>query len=391
MSDPRPLSPGPSGTPGFGPPEAPVERPPSLPRLGWRFWLGVAAFWAFFGFVVGNHMYFSMRSHGHDWGLIILWQIGGAAAWIVLTPAVLALDRRFPFAAGKFWRFVPLHTAAALGFAAARLVPLTALSMLLDPFRPVAREATFVGEYRKLLIEWLLIDLLVYAAILVFARILAYREQSYRDQLRASRLHAALSAAELRALELEVQPHFLFNALNAIAVLVRDGDTDRASRMVVALGDLLRLTLKRRGRVFVPLVEELDHVRRYLDLQKARFADRLDVRIDVPDEALNVEVPCLILQPLVENAVRHGIEGKRGHGTVGVNVKRSNGSLEIEVSDDGPGLRPDAVSSGTGIGLANLRARLEALFDDRWRLELGDAEGQGTLVRVLIPSREATS
>ena len=364
--------------------------PASLARPGWRFWLAISTLWAFFGFVVGNHVYFSMRGHGHDWGLILLWQIGGAAAWILLTPAVLALDRRHPLGPDRRWRVAPLHLVAALMFAGLRLIPLTALSLVLDPFRPVAREATFAGEYGKLLAEWLLVDLMVYAAILVLARVLGYREQAYQDQLRASRLRAELAAAELRALELEVQPHFLFNALNAIATLIRAGQGRRAADMVVALADLLRSTLQRRGRVFLTLAEELEHVQRYLDLQKARFQDRLEVRVEMAAEARRARVPGLVLQPLVENAFRHGIERKRGPGSVAITARRSGAWLDLSVRDDGPGPDADPTSSGTGIGLANLRARLEALFEDRWRLELGAAEGGGTRVAVSIPWSEGT-
>lgn len=366
-------------------------------RLGWRFWLAVAGFWAFFGFVVGNHVFFSMRSHGHEWNRIVVWQMGGAAAWILLTPLVLALDRRFPIRPGQIRRAILVHGATAIAFATLRLVPLTALSLLLDPFQPVPREATFAGEYKHLLTEWLFLDVTVYVAVLLFARMLEYRERHFRDQLRASHLRAELSAAELRALELEVQPHFLFNALNAIATLVRGNDRERASQMVVALADLLRLTLKRRGQVFLALTEELDHVQRYLDVQKARFGDRLEARVDLANDARRATVPGLVLQPLVENAFRHGIERKRGQGVVTVHAERQGSTLALSVADNGPGFANDATSTGsketdghgnksdTGIGLANLRSRLQALYGDQWSLTFESPTGGGTIVRITLP------
>ncbi len=369
-------------------------------RLGWRFWLAVAGFWALFGFVVGNHVYFGMRGHGHAWGRIILWQVGGASAWILLTPAVLALDRWFPFRAGRIRVAMGVHTIAAIVFAAIRLVPLTAFSLLVDPFRPVPREASFRGEYAQLLAEWVFLDVIVYVAILLFARMLEYRERHYRDQLRASHLRAELSAAELRALELEVHPHFLFNALNAISVLVREGDRERASRMVVGLADLLRLTLKRRGRVFMSLAEEIDHVRLYFDVQKARFEDRLAVEIDLDDSVKHAMVPGLVLQPLVENAFRHGIEKKRGQGIVRVRAQWVSNRLELIIEDNGPGIAPtgdpganhngqSAVEPGNGIGLSNLRSRLDTLYEpDRWSLDLTSEPGAGTRVVVRLPFEE---
>lgn len=365
-----------------------IDDPGPAPQPGWRFWVAVAVFWAFFGFVVGNHLFFSMRSHGHSWLRIIVWQMGGAAAWILLTPAVLALDRRFPFASARRWRLLIVHIAAALLFGALHLIPLTTLSRVLDPFRPVPREATFAGEYVNLLGEWMLLDILVYAGILLLAHALELREQHYRDSLRASRLRAELSAAELRALELEIHPHFLFNALNAVAVLVREGDRGRASRMVVGLADLLRLTLKRRGQLFLPLTAELEHVRLYLDVQKTRFEDRLDWWFEVDPAARSATVPALVLQPLVENALRHGIERSRTGGTVSVGVVRDGPRLSLTVCDDGPGPAEDAETAGSGIGLANLRARLRALYEDRWSLELDGRPGGGTRVRVTIPWRE---
>ncbi|MEM9594127.1 MAG: histidine kinase [Acidobacteriota bacterium] len=366
-----------------------LGRPPAALRGVW-FWIAVALGWAFFGFIIGNHMYFGMRSHGHSWGRLVLWQMAGAGAWVLLTPAVLALDRRFPFRYGNLAVATPVHAVAAVAFGALRLVPLTSFSRLLDPFRPVAREPTFWGEYLALAAEWVHLDVLIYAAILFLARVVSYREQHYRDVLRASRLQAELSAAELRALELEIHPHFLFNSLNAIAGLVREGDQKRSEAMVVGLADLVRLTLQRRGRQMVSLGEELRHVDLYLDLQKARFGERLTLAQAIEPEAVGGAVPGLMLQPLVENAIRHGIERRRLGGTVTLSAARKGERLEIGVQDEGPGQKSGPSSSGAGIGLDNLRSRLEALFDDRWDLRLEPLTGGGTRARVMIPWIDAS-
>ena len=352
---------------------------------GWRLWVPVALFWALFGFIIGNHLYFSMRAHGHSWSRIVLWQMGSAAAWIVLTPVVIALDRRFPLRRPRIARAVTVHVVAALVFDAVRLVPLTALSRLLDPFRPVPREDTFAAEYAALMAEWVHLDLLVYVAILAFAYAAQSRRQQFRDRLRASRLEAELSAAELRALELEIRPHFLFNALNGINALVRSGDNGPASKMLVGLGDLLRATLKRRGRQLVTLAEELEHVGLYLDLQKARFGDRLEVEVRVAPELLRAAVPGLILQPLVENAIRHGVERRSGRCAVTIEASRDGSALRLEVADDGPGL---GAKERDGIGLGNVRSRLEALYGEGWGLDLASPGGRGTRATLSIPWRE---
>jgi signal transduction histidine kinase len=353
---------------------------------GWRLWLSLVAFWAILGFIIGNHVYYSMRTHGHSWSRVVLWQMGGAAAWIVLTPVVIALDRRFPLRRHHIARAFAVHVVAALSFAAVRLVPLTAFSRRLDPFRPVPREGTFVAEYLALIAEWVHLDILVYVAILAVAHAAEYRQQIFRDRLRASRLQAELAAAELRALELEIQPHFLFNALNGINGLVGSGENRLASRLLVGLGDLLRATLKRRGRQLVSLKEELEHVALYLDLQKARFGERLRVEVRVAPELLRAAVPGLVLQPLVENAIRHGVERRSGPCTVTIGAEREDSTLRLLVADDGPG---PGEQRGRGIGLDNIRSRLKALYGQGWRLDLEGAGSSGTRASLAIPWRLA--
>lgn len=376
-----PSSPSPS-------PPLPPDAPPSYdePAAGRKalFWTAVAAFWVVFGFLIGNHLYFGMRGHGHAWSRIVLWQIGGAAFWIPLTPLVLAATRALPLRRGALLRHAPAHLALAVGFGAARLVPLTWLSRSLDPFRPVAREATFGAEYRMLLFEWIALDVLVYAGIVLFALVLESRRDRVQERLRASHLRAELAAAELRVLELEIRPHFLFNALQAVNSLVRRGETEAASAAIVALADLLRTTLRRRGRQTVTLEEEVDLALAYLEIERLRFSDRLAIRVDLPEEVRRTPVPGLLLQPLVENAVRHGVERSREAGEIALVARREGPVLVVEVLDDGPGPTSGAPP---GVGLQNVRSRLSALYGaDAWSMQLTGREEGGALARVAFPA-----
>jgi LytS/YehU family sensor histidine kinase len=223
-------------------------------------------------------------------------------------------------------------------------------------------------------------------AILAVAHAEQYRQQTFRDRLRASRLQAELAAAELRALELEIQPHFLFNALNGINGLVGSGENRLASKLLVGLGELLRATLKRRGRQLVSLREELEHVALYLDLQTARFGERLQVEVRVAPELLRAAVPGLVLQPLVENSIRHGVERRSGPCTVTIGAVRDGPTLRLVVADDGPG---PGEQRGRGIGLENIRSRLKALYGTGWRLELEGAGRGGARASLSIPWRLA--
>jgi len=187
---------------------------------------------------------------------------------------------------------------------------------------------------------------------------------------------------------MQLNPHFLFNALNSISMLVRGGRSSEAVRMLAGLGDLLRGVLDEERPGEVPLREELDFLRRYLAIEQIR-ADRLEVRMEVAPELMEARVPTLILQPLVENAIRHGISKSSAAGLVEIGAWRENGSLLLSVRDDGPGL--SAEGGREGVGLANTRARLARMYGDQQGLEMENAEGGGTRVTLRLPHRLGTA
>jgi LytS/YehU family sensor histidine kinase len=205
--------------------------------------------------------------------------------------------------------------------------------------------------------------------------------------MQAARLEAQLSEAQLGALRMQLNPHFLFNSLNAITVLVRDGDTIAASRMLELLSEVLRQVLRSEPGHETALADELDFIGRYLEIEKVRFSDRLRPRIEADPGIAWAAVPRFILQPLVENALRHGISRRSDAGLLEVNAAREGNELVLRVRDDGPGLQTDA-KPAAGVGLLNTRLRLEALYGERGRLEIVDAAGGGVIVTVRLPYHE---
>jgi signal transduction histidine kinase len=228
-------------------------------------------------------------------------------------------------------------------------------------------------------------DLLVYGAILGSWYLFSIYRKLQEREIAASRLEAQLNEARLFALRSQLKPHFFFNAMNTIAMLVRANENALAIRTVAGMSDLLRHVLQENPAPLVPLREELDFVGRYLEIERVRFHDRLRPRIEVDPAALDLMVPNLLLQPLVENALRHGVGRRAGASLVEVRGTRNNGKLRLAVRDDGPGLAANNSSAGVGIGLRNTRERLSELYGKNFGFELRDAEGGGAEVVIELP------
>jgi LytS/YehU family sensor histidine kinase len=205
----------------------------------------------------------------------------------------------------------------------------------------------------------------------------------YREgEVRTAQLSAQLAQAQLQALRMQLHPHFLFNTLNAISTLVHK-DPEIADRMIARLSDLLRLTLENIGIQEVRLAKELEFLERYLEIERMRFADRLEVRMQIAPETLDARAPYLILQPLVENAIRHGIAPRAARGCVEIGAERRDGKLVLTVKDDGPGM--GATGAKHGVGISSTRARLERLYGAAHRFELENGENGGLIVTMELP------
>jgi two-component system, LytTR family, sensor kinase len=296
--------------------------------------------------------------------------------WALLTPPILLLAEKFPLERGRRARNVAIHAAAALASVVLSEPPTwLILTVLHAPRLAPNLWAMAVAES--------FIDVFSYAAIVALGHALVYHRVSTEERLRRSELESRLLAARMEALEARIHPHFLFNALNTISSLIRTGDTRLAVRAVARLGDLMRNLLLDESQE-VPLAQELDFVARYLELEQARFGERLSSRIDADAAVMGALVPRLVLQPLVENALRHGIEPSRGPGRVEVRASRAGEMLELEVRDSGHG--EGSAAQSTRMGLATTRARLAQLYGDRQDLALTSGS-EGTIARVVIPFR----
>ena len=294
------------------------------------------------------------------------------ALWAACVPLVVRIDRRLDGGTGWVGSLVGHLAAATLAFLLLN-VPAAGLMKL---GQSVAPDSTFWSQYLFRLSYRLPSGWVTYAAILTVARLL-------REFVRSQRLSRDLDRAQLRVLRAQVQPHFLFNTLHTAASLVRSGDRGGAVETMADLGDLLRRSLKHGSSDTVPLQQELDFLVRYLDIQRRRFGDRLSVGIDVPEELRTAHVPTFLLQPLVENALQHGLELDEGHGDVRVRVDRDGGRLRIRVDDSGGRLHslPD---DGHGVGISNTQRRLQVLYDNRGELDAAVVDGR-SVVTVRIP------
>jgi two-component system, LytTR family, sensor kinase len=228
----------------------------------------------------------------------------------------------------------------------------------------------------------------LYGAILLVSHVLDSRERLALQQTETARLNEQLSKAQLNALRQQIEPHFLFNTLNAIAGLVREKQNDAAVNMIAGLSDFLRRVLDDANRQQVPLEEELDFALKYLDIQKVRFAERLQVSVSVPKELFPAPVPSLILQPMVENAVKHGIAKRVHGGAIRIAALRSNGKLTLSVYNDGPSLPVGWEDSRSGIGISNVRTRLQGLYGEAFEFNVRNHEPGGVEVSLSVPCKE---
>jgi two-component system, LytTR family, sensor kinase len=334
-----------------------------------------------------QHFAVGMRADGGPGVLeAIMRPAPGWLTWALFSIVVLRLAQRRPIAARGWKRAVALHLPLALGMALVHIAVLVVANRIGSP---LAAEWSWGEQYASFMSGILHVDLLIYGAILALGHLLAERHATREREIAAAQLRAELTAAQLHALRMQLNPHFLFNSLNAAVTLVRTGDRPTAARMLTRLGDLLRHTLRETYPQEVPLRDELDLISRYIEVEQVRFQDRLRVSFDVDTAVMDARVPSMILQPLVENAIRHAIEPRREAGAVIVRGRRSGDVLELEVADDGPGISPDA-DTLPGIGLANTRERLTRLYPLVARLDLINCGG-GTTARVTVPFSVASA
>jgi two-component sensor histidine kinase len=352
----------------------------------WRPYLGVALFWALFGWLHGTQVYLGIRAEVTTVRFVyrdfVTYQVTCWLIWALLTPMVVWVSRRVPLA----WRPAPIliHLACGIFCALVRSAGIRLVAHWLSPWGP-DQPRPWLDVYLGTLSSNFHLDTLVYWAIVGVVHAIDSRRRLREREVHALRVETQLAEARLANLQLQLQPHFLFNTLHTIAGLVRDGRSESSVAIIAGLSDLLRYSLDNAGRNLVPLAEEVEVVQRYLEIQQARFPDRLRFVIDVAAETRDAAVPTLLLQPLVENAIRHGIAESTSAGRIEVHTRRDGDDVIIEIVDDGA---PLAHGWREGVGLSSTRRRLEHLYGDRGSIELANLD-RGVVARVRIPhSRE---
>ena len=367
--------------------------PPDMParaRTAPPIWFLIFAAWLVPALLSGFDTYMQDRLEGRaaEWR----WVIFNGVDWLlyaVLTPVVFRASRRFPLRRPHIAGRVAIHIAGALAMCVAWAAMGSALRLAIFP------RTADLTVYKVWLgfVSWVFTTLPfgvgVYFALVGIQHSFFYFAQARERETQAARLAAQLSEARLGALRMQLNPHFLFNSLNAITVLVRDGDTGDASRMLELLSGVLRQVLQTDRGHETSLAEELDFLKRYLAIEQVRFSDRLRPRVEIDASIARAAVPRFLLQPLVENALRHGIARRGDAGLVEIAGRREGETLVLTVRDDGPGLEEMAGSAG-GVGLSNTRQRLEALYGARASLVVTNAEGGGAIATVRLPYHEAT-
>ena len=354
-----------------------------------RFWLETALIvgaWGVFGLVLANQGYMQSGLRGRRvLSLADALRPGllEALLWVFSTFAIFWLARRFPLERGRVLQGMAVHVVGAVVMSLAR----TGIWVVLG------QNVTWIGERNFRVQFWgtSTQNFSIYALLVGIAHLGLYSRRYREREQAAERLARGLTEARLQALKMQLQPHFLFNTLNAISALIPH-DAKPARRMLARLGDLLRVTLEHEETQEVTLREELAFLEPYLEIEQARLEDRLTVVMKIAPETLEARVPHLILQPLVENAIRHGIAARIEPGRVEISATRApnDGLLHLEVRDDGRGVdRGHAVRTRRGVGLTNIRSRLEQLYNGEHRFELENHAEGGVLVRITLPFRRA--
>ncbi len=310
--------------------------------------------------------------------------------WVPLAFYLVWLAHRFPFDQRRWLGSVSLMVLFSVVCSVVKVAMDVPVQLFLRPAHSwgMLKFEDALGLFLILFFARFLIYVLISWAVLGIAHAVEHYRKFRERELRASQLETRLAQAQLQVLKMQLHPHFLFNTLNAISALIHQ-DVDVADRMLARLGELLRLTLENAGTQVVSLRQELEFIGPYLEIQQSRLGSRLAVRLDIDPEAMDARVPNLVLQPLVENAIQHGIAPRPGGGRIELSARRQGDRLLLQVRDDGPGLRePDRPTGQRGVGLANTRARLEQMYGADHSLRLANHPEGGLAVTVELPFRD---
>ena len=357
--------------------------------MKWMKWATISLCWTALALVFTGQTYVNQASSTDTihWKTPLAIELCWAYSWNIVTPLIFQLLNIFPLQRGKLSRSIGIQVfAAPFFFIASSAISVIAYRLI---FGPYPGSGSLFDSFRIVVIHGFAFGLLIYWMIIGISQAINYYRE-YRDrELLASNLETRLVEAQLDALRMQLHPHFLFNTLNSVSVLMRR-DIDAADRMLLRLSSLLRGALARNAAHEIKLRQELEILEQYLEIEQIRFQDRLTVRTQVDPSALDALVPQLFFQPLVENAIRHGIADREMGGVIDIRAEHQNGMLHLQVRDNGPGLN---ISNGNfieGVGLSNTRSRLEYLYGSDSRFEVYNAEKGGLVVAAAFPFHTET-
>jgi two-component system, LytTR family, sensor kinase len=364
----------------------------SILNRRWVKWLIIFSIWTLCGFFLTSQVAFQnlLSENPVSFWRILSWQLFSGYVWFLLTPLILWLGRRFPFEKGGWKISLPAHLVISFVIAFFQL----AIDAFVLPKLGYLRRyqsAPFSDIYKIFLLVNLHFSVAIYWAVLSIYQAVRYYRKYRERELTTSKLEARLAQSRLQVLKGQLQPHFLFNTLNAISELIYK-DREAAERMIGDLSDLLRLSFEKLEVQEISLKQELDFLKKYLEIEQMRFHDRLLVEMEISPDTLDACVPNMILQPLVENAIKHGIAPRSTGGKIQIGAARSNGSLELSVADNGIGVPFNDVDNlSEGVGLSNTRRRLRHLYGDRHKFALKADKASGLRVNLTIPFKELES
>ena len=351
-------------------------------------WVLYCVLWIFLAvcFAVQAYLAYALRGNRPWWLPLLAWEGTSWALWGILAPSIFAFTRRYPLVGTRRPHHLALYVAAALVFSLIHLfLNVTIDSFLMrifsEPYGTLS-EALQANFYSR--ITW---RIFLFATIVVASHGWEAQRRYKEEQRKASELQVQLVQAQLQALKMQMHPHFLFNTLHSLSELIHR-DVRAADELVVRLGDFLRMTLQTSDENQVPLAKELEFLQCYLEIEKVRLQERLEVLFDIDPDARNILVPNLLLQPIVENAIRHGITPRAERGKVEIKAVPVDSMLRIEVRDNGPGyIEAKGIEScfQKGLGLSNTRERLQKMYGTKQRMQVQNAAGGGFVVSMEIP------
>ncbi|HKX27381.1 MAG TPA: histidine kinase [Blastocatellia bacterium] len=354
-------------------------------RVRSRRWLLILGIWMLPGLYFAFQVYLQ-RAFDQEpltfmqalWRGLIFWLL-----WAISSPLILWLARMFPIPRREWLDGLLFHLPAGFIFSLAHLLCYVLIISWLSHGFPPSSLSELLAEFQPIFTSSFAWWSLVYWTILIATYAFDYYGRYQDGAIKASQLEAQLAQAQLQTLKMQLHPHFLFNTLHSISALLRE-DPEAADQMIARLGDFLRMTLQNSGEQVTTLEKELGFLRCYLEIEQIRFQDRLETRFEVDPAAMDAHIPNLLLQPIVENAIRHGVAARQNRGAISIRARRDHSRLLVQVEDNGPGLSTPG-DNKQGVGLTNTRARLQHLYGEDFRCEMNNVAEGGLVVTLEFP------